>query len=350
MKKVLIFLSIFLAFSGKADEFGASREVAQEEFASNSLVNFRSNKFSHNSNRSVLIPDFSAKGLNYEVELTDIFMGNFSALPFQREDMFFGMLFNAYISNYSEYCAANLPPDKIQLMTQVCASETITKNGFGIVINRTCTSYKMEPTGVYAAPAMYRAMKDLEKFQLKNVLSLMDNSDVWGGTAKRMGEMKAVHMDMAALIRMNGCNSAGLKQFEENLRLLALNKMPIRIEALIKERERTKVKSISANQDFKKLVEDLVYENSRQWNFNRYHEGSIDNVQILSKDAQQRPTEIKADYFFTGWNGKSKGSVRITFTNQGLPNCLYFSDFPTTCRSASRKITGRYAQGTYANQ
>ena len=293
------------------------------------------------------VPDFSAEGLNYETELTDIFMGNMEDVPFKRKDLFFGSLFNAYVTEYAKYCANSLPPDKIELTRQDCNKQQEIKNGFGITISRQCVGWVTVGTGYYAAPDMYAAMGVLEEFLFSNVLSIVGQEDIMGFTAKMTGEMKAVHMDMAALIRINGCDSPGLKRFQENLRLFALGQEPIRIETLIAKRKENKTE-VARNQDVKPLLEDLVYENSRQWNFNRYQRGSVDNVQIVHYDNMGRPGKLKADYLFSGFSGKKKGSVILTFDSNGLPDCLYFFDFPTVCRPASRKIANAYAKNTYA--
>lgn len=291
-------------------------------------------------------PDFSARGLNYEIELTDIFMGNFEDVPFQREDIFFNNLLGAYVSEYAKYCDSYLPPDKIQLTRQECSQEQVTKNGYGMIISRNCVSYRTVGTGYYAAPDMYAAMETLQQFQLENVLTMIGHDDGLGMAARASGELKAVQMDMAALIKMNGCDSPGLKRFQENLRLFAHGQDPIRLEALIAKRKEDKTE-IAGNQDVKSLVEDLVYENSRQWNFNRYQKGSVDNVQILAYDRKGLPGKLKAEYFFTGFSGKQKGSVTVTFDSNGFPDCMYFSDFPTVCRPANRKIVNAYAKNTY---
>lgn len=41
---------------------------------------------------------------------------------------------------------------------------------------------------------------------------------------------RAVAGDMDALVQMNACTSPGLVRFEDNLRLFALNKQPVRLD------------------------------------------------------------------------------------------------------------------------
>ena len=76
---------------------------------------------------------------------------------------------------------------------------------------------------------------------------------------------------------------------------------------------------IAPEQDIQKLLEDLVYQNSRQWNFNKYHKGSLKNVSILSKDLDGRPQKVKGSYTFSGFGGTKNGSVTLVFNNKGLP-------------------------------
>lgn len=344
MKKLFLFFLVFLwgLQSGLADkEMSPLNELVVNLHLPEGAPEIKDGFISSNN-----IPKFSAKGLNYEIELTDIYMGNFEDVPFERENIFFNNLLGAYVSEYAKYCASYLPTDKIELTRQVCSQEQVTKNGFGMIISRNCVSYRTEGTGYYAAPDMYAAMETLQQFQLGNVLNMVGHDDGLGMAAKAAGELKVVQMDMAALIKMNGCDSPGLKRFQENLRLFAHGQDPIRLEALIAKRKEDKTE-IAGNQDVKSLVEDLVYENSRQWNFNRYQKGSVDNVQILAYDRKGLPGKLKAEYFFTGFSGKQKGSVTVTFDSNGFPDCMYFSDFPTVCRPANRKIVNAYAKNTY---
>ena len=118
-----------------------------------------------------------------------------------------------------------------------------------------------------------------------------------------------------------------------------------RIQSIKKTIEEVFDISIS-NQNFSKLAEDLVFEHSKKWAMNRYKRGSISNATVTKKDNLNRPVEMTARYRFTGWSGDKTGSVRITFT-EGLPECLYFFDFPTTCRSADRRLDSQFANGAY---
>lgn len=82
----------------------------------------------------------------------------------------------------------------------------------------------------------------------------------------------------------------------------------------------------AGDQDYAKLVEDLIGENSKSWLLNRFIGGSVDNVVVEAKDSSGRPAKMQAGHAFDGLAGRTHGSVTITFTD-GLPDCLYFLTF-----------------------
>ena len=98
--------------------------------------------------------------------------------------------------------------------------------------------------------------------------------------------------------------------------------------------------------NYTKLLEDLVSEHSQVWMVNRYVRGSTSGVTVSSRDQFGRPSKIVGNYLFDAFNGRSKGSVTVQFSD-GLPQCMYFFDFPTTCRSPSRRIITAYENGRY---
>ena len=293
------------------------------------------------------LTDLNAKGLDYEIEIMDIYMGNFPEVPWQRDEILFGLLLNSYIDSFAKRCDAYLPADKKMLYGQECAEKQITKNGYGMIISETCIRYRKVPLNLYAAPEMARAKDAISEFELKWMGEMLTSSDGLGNSVKLMSETKAIKLDMVKLLQMNSCDSPGLLRFQENLRRYAHGLEPIKMENLIAARN-TNTTSISPNQNMQQLLEDLVYQNSRQWNFNKYHQGSLKEVVILSKDFQGKPQKIKGSYTFSGFGGTKNGSVTLTFDSEGLPDCLYFYDFPTTCRPANRKIAMAYAKNNYA--
>lgn len=298
----------------------------------------------------VIDPVFYAKGLQFEVTLTNIFRGDFSNISFDRNESVFVILFNAYINAYANYCESSLPPDKIELTRQKCVEEReiLTRNGFGTIVSRRweCMRWITEPTGLYASPEMYKAKLEIEILQAEDITgNLFDPEYLMGTASSMLVDTQAAEADMMALLKMNSCLSPGLMRFQENLRLFALNKQPIRLGG----RSNKSVLPKNPNAHLLKLVDDLVFESSRGWLMNKYQRGSVSNLTVLSRDYQGRPSEIKTKYLFRGFSGQGAGTVRITFNN-GLPECLYFFDFPHECRTADRRIVAEYANGSYQKQ
>src|SRR5262249_14729446 len=98
--------------------------------------------------------------------------------------------------------------------------------------------------------------------------------------------------------------------------------------------------------DYTKLLDDLILEQSKAWMMNRYFPGSLSGVAVSARDREGRPQEIVAQYGFESVKGRTNGNVKLTFSD-GLPQCLYFSDFPTTCRAPSPRIVTAYENNKY---
>jgi len=94
-----------------------------------------------------------------------------------------------------------------------------------------------------------------------------------------------------------------------------------------------------------KLLDDLVRKNSQSWLLNRYVSGSM-SARIESRDGQGRPQKIQGKYIFEGMNGRTEGTVALEFSN-GVPACLYFWDYPKTCRVPDASILEAYSRGAY---
>ena len=79
---------------------------------------------------------------------------------------------------------------------------------------------------------------------------------------------------------------------------------------------------------------------------NRYQPGSISDP-IVSHDPAGSPTRIMARYSFSGPNGRQTGRLTVSFKD-GVPDCLYFSDAPDSCRLPSQRIISAYEKNAYA--
>lgn len=290
---------------------------------------------------------FTTKDLHFEKLLFDVYNGNFLEIPFDRDDVNFSLLYGAYLDVFAKNCKNALPENKVEMMTQKCVTEEVTRNGYNVEISRTCVEWVSVGTGLYAHPDLYAAKLALEKLQagdaLRNAFRMISQNDPITASMDIVGNAQAAQSDMLALLQMNGCTSKGLQRFQDNLRLFALNKQPI-LSGSVSNSKTTDLKA--EHQNIKVLAEDLIHDQSMKWVMNKYTKGST-SISKIDLTEEGIPLEISASYLYLGFNGKSNGKVRITFT-EGLPECMYFFDFPTSCRTPNRTIVSHYAQGNYS--
>jgi hypothetical protein len=296
---------------------------------------------------------FKTKNLNLETAITGLYLGDFAHIRMESDSIEFGTLFGSYLNTYARRCESFLPANRVEMTRQECATERVTRNGYGVEISRTCVEYREVGTGLYADPDLYAAQRRVDANATRKLLSgsLMDLMNNAVGTAMRgIDATTAAGRDMDSLLEMNSCSSPALKRFQENMRRFAVGETPLLLagsETLASVRT-TPSPSNFKDGNYAKLIDDLITDNSQGWMMNRYVRGSVSDAAVASRDQSGRPWRLRADYLFDGFNGRAKGSVIVEFTD-GLPHCLYFSDFPSTCRSASPRIVTAYENGRYQN-
>lgn len=294
---------------------------------------------------------FNTDGLYFAEFYDYIYRGHFENIELKREDMQFLMIFEQYLRAYGRQCPTNLPANKVEIMNLVCAREEVTRNGYGTEISRVCIEWKSVGSGLYARPDLYNAKQVVENIQSANALqttiAMIIDPNAMGNSVDLVHKAKGLQNDMSQIFTLNPCNSAGIKRFEENLKLFALNKPAVRMQGSSKYAVMKESGGPSGSQNFNKLFNDLIADQARTWSFNRYEPSSISNVTIQSTDTKGRPTEALAYYRYKGFGNSANGWARISFTN-GLPKCIYFFDFPNNCKTPSSSIVASYAQGNYA--
>ncbi len=292
---------------------------------------------------------FSTNGLHNEQVLTDFYTGNFVDIPFDRENLPFLTLFQAYLESYATRCAAYLPPNKVEMTRQECARESYQVNQYGARVGTsTCVEYRTVGTGLYADPVLYNAKGEVDRVAalsvVKDTLKLMTQKNPLEGALNTLKDTQVQADDMNRLLGQNACTSPGVKRFQENLRLFALGKQPIPLSGASETtRAQPPAGAPGKDQNYTRFLEDLVQDQSKGWFMNRYVSGSTSNVAVTSRDAAGRPTKIVGHYLF---NGRSQGSVTLDF-DDGLPSCMYFFDLPTTCKTPNRRIVTAYSSGSY---
>lgn len=307
-----------------------------------------------NKPEELSLASFSAKGLNYETELTGLYLGDFAHARLERDSMEFDLLFGSYLNAFARQCSAYLPSNKVEMTKAECAREQYTVNGYGVRVgSSTCIEYRQVGTGLYADPVLYAAQQQVDfevgRDVLRDTLRGMGGNNPMGAAMRTLDAATSVAGDMDSLLGMNACASPGLKRFQDNMLHFARGEAPQHLaggETLASIKPKTAPGAAFKDSDYTRLLEDLITENARGWMMNRFVRGSVSGVSVASRDQLGRPSTIVGNYQFDGFEGRSRGSVTVEFSD-GLPQCVYFSDFPTTCRSASRRIITDYENGRY---
>jgi hypothetical protein len=214
MRLVLVYFGLFVALEGLAQQ-GSSQQNAG----------------------GLTSASFSARGLRNEALLTNLYIGNFKGIDFDRTNVLFEGLFSDYLRSYGSRCDAYLPKNKVEIKETYCKQQEYDYDRSG---NRGgakgCLSYGTRGTGIYADPTLYAAKDQLDSVagpaMIQQAFNTMagkngDGMSTLLGALKTLGASQTITTDMDALVGMNGCSSPGLKRFQENLMLFALGKQPI---------------------------------------------------------------------------------------------------------------------------
>ena len=297
---------------------------------------------------------FSTVGLNYDRDLAGLFLGDFDHLRIGRNSMEFYKLFSTYLDAFARRCSASLPPNKVEMIGTECAREQYMVDKYGNQVSvSTCVEYRDVHTGLYAAPDLLAASKQLGSALaadlMKEVVRL-STTDPLATAMRARDAATTVGRDMQSVIEKNGCDSPGLQRFQANMLRFARNEPALRLaggETIASTGPaRPAPGTPFKDADYAKLLDDLIVEQSQAWMMNRYFRGSLSGVTVAARNADGRPLEIVAQYTFESVKGKTSGNVRLRFSD-GLPQCMYFSDFPTTCRTPSPRIVTAYENNKY---
>lgn len=287
----------------------------------------------------------------YLAELYDnMFRGHFENINLTSEDMFFIAIFNGYLKAYGKQCSAYLPENKVDIMDLECAKENVTTNGYGFELSRVCIQWRPIKSGLYARPDLYNAKMEVENFQRKRALQTgieaFSAPNATGNSLDLFHKTKGLKKDLLEILKLNSCTSNSIRQFEKNLKLFALKKPGIRMQGVSKYIKMKKSGGPTGPQNFAKLIDDLVTDQAETWALYRYSPKSITNANVSTSDKLGRPLSLRASYSFSSFGAVKKGWVTTTFKN-GLPDCIYFSDFPENCKTPNSKIVLDYANGEY---
>jgi hypothetical protein len=158
---------------------------------------------------------------------------------------------------------------------------------------------------------MYQAKLELDVLQasdaFRSAIGMLSADDPLLGALHLVGDLTTIQNDMTTLLGVNACDSPGLKRFQDNLSLFALSRRPKRLagEAVVSSVVLPPPGTLFEDQDYRRLIEDLVFEHSKTWVLNRYVRGSVSNVSVSSRDALGRPARIRAEYVYHGFSDRA---------------------------------------------
>src|SRR4029453_16257108 len=86
---------------------------------------------------------FSAKGLNYERELTALYLGEFAHSRLQRDGHEFDFLFGNYLRAFARRGSASVPPNRVEMTRPECVGEQCSVSRYGVRTGpSTCVEYR----------------------------------------------------------------------------------------------------------------------------------------------------------------------------------------------------------------
>ncbi|MEP7351725.1 MAG: hypothetical protein ABI824_00695 [Acidobacteriota bacterium] len=304
---------------------------------------------------------FNAKGLSNEKVLANLFRGNFINVDFDRSDLKFINLFDRYIRSYGTYCKIGLPENKVEILDSGCAEWTVTENlRTGQEISRVCRTPTVIHTGIFADPALLDAQRENNQQRAADAgrvasvtLSQLTGPNGISGMMAMLGTTQSVTGDMSALAQnyaqMNACKDPGLMRFQENLRRFALNKQAIPLDGKVATSSvLVTIPGIPfKDQNYTKLISDLVVDDAQKWGaFAKLSGGGVPSSSVSSRDAEGRPAKVVSPYSYENILGRQSATVTLTF-EEGMPQCLTYSETPAVCHAPNRKIVAAYLDGRY---
>jgi hypothetical protein len=160
----------------------------------------------------------------------DIYKGRLHRLATTQHVPNVHIVFTMYVRAFGEMCRSSLSSDVVQLTEQFCTKEQWREDRYGNerAFSRICIKYETRAINVFAERYLDAPLRQLteqvNREAPKIVLNVLNNIEP---IVKYTNLTNEVQKLVPTLIRTNGCESAGLRKLEENLRRYALGQMPV---------------------------------------------------------------------------------------------------------------------------
>lgn len=293
---------------------------------------------------------FKTLGLNNGAFFDYIYRGHFENIELDVQSSHFLMILGGYLNTFGSICPDELPEDKVEIMTQECSRENVTTNGWGVEVNRYCIAWRTVGTGIFADPKLYAAKMRLVARQdqnaLRTVIDMYTNPNAMGNSVDQIHKAKALLSDWSNFFGLNACDSKSVEQFANNLLAFANQKSPARLKGMSVYEKIRILGGPAGDQNYSRLLNDILGNQSKTWAMNRYVPNSISNVREFKSFDKTQLVSLTANYNFSGLMGKQTGAVTVKFKD-GLPDCIYFSDFPDNCKKPNGALVANYGLGQY---
>ena len=163
-----------------------------------------------------------------------ILTGDFAAVTIRPQTMRLISVLEGYALSFGRKCAAQVPPDRMQMKVLECTvmSETRNQSGAGMVVGAGCARYAYVDTGIFAARPLYEAVQRLRESAGNSFLAGAPTSALRNpeGLLNALSESGAAERSVRKLVENNTCEGRPLKRFGENLLRFAQGAPPLTIQ------------------------------------------------------------------------------------------------------------------------
>jgi hypothetical protein len=340
--------AIFSIVRGTVEECPATIAGADEANSTGLAKQRKGTAYVNSPASAKLTPNsFTTKGLKYETALTALYLGDFASFPLQRDSLEFNALIRFYIDTFARRCEAYLPANRVEVNLNECKTVEVTKR-YGAEVSQTCVEYykgfadpaldaARQKVGINTANRLLRGVTPADPF--RNLIGNAISADAAESSARA---------DLDSLFGMNACDSPGLKRFQENMRRFGINEAPLLLADSEVPLSKPPARSSRGFKDsnYAKLLDDLIFEDSRSWAGGQYVRGGVSDVTVTGRDSLGHPVRILAKYVVNNAGTPTSRGVTLEFLD-GLPQCLYLEYSPDTCHHASSRIIAAFENGLY---
>lgn len=170
-----------------------------------------------------------------DIALNLIYKGRFDVMKSYSwiDDIVISAIANQFMRKQAVKCGVSHIPSAnvVPVMDEVCVEEAVTRNGYGVVVSRSCSKWEDRPSGLYTSKELFQANARVKNRINKKVLStafkMLINREETLATQRIVSEILG---DLDKMLRLNGCGSEAIDRFEENLIRFINDERPLKLK------------------------------------------------------------------------------------------------------------------------